>query len=429
MDAKSQFHIASVVLIAMMTAARAQAGNDEFVNFPWIPYDHPAIQYLQQTPNDPIGRLQKDIDSGKIQLKFDPKRGYLPDLLKRLDINTDSQVLVFTKTSFQFPLISPAKPRALYFTDNLYVGSVQDGEVLEVMSLDPKQGEQFYTLDVHQSQQPAFVRRDMACLQCHMSPGALNIPGLLISSSYPGPDGTPASRGAQEITDHRTPLDERWGGWYVTGTAGELQHRGNAVSHNRQFDSSNSQNLTSLQGKFDISPYLESTSDIVALMTLEHQTRMTNLITRFGWEARIAQAEGKLDAFQERLNFGVDQIVTYMLFAEEAKIRDPIVGNSTFTKTFPQRGPRDKKDRSLRDFDLQTRLFRYPLSYMIYSEAFDGMPDLVRQPVYRKLYDVLTGRDTNPKFARLSAEDRRNVREILLDTKPGLPSYWRTGQE
>jgi hypothetical protein len=201
------------------------------------------------------------------------------------------------------------------------------------------------------------------------------------------------------------------------------------VSHNRQFDSSNSQNLISLQGKFDTAPYLEPTSDIVALMTLEHQTRMTNLITRFGWETRIAQAEGKLEAFQERLNFGVDQIVSYMLFAEEAKIRDPIVGNSTFTKTFPQRGPRDKKGRSLRDFDLQTRLFRYPLSYLIYSETFDSMPDLVREQVYRKLYDVLTGRNTNPKFARLSAVDLRNLREILLDTKPGLPSYWRTDPE
>ncbi|MEO8052264.1 MAG: hypothetical protein ABI833_17785 [Acidobacteriota bacterium] len=153
-------------------------------------------------------------------------------------------------------------------------------------------------------------------------------------------------------------------------------------------------------------------------MTLEHQTRMTNLITRFGWEARIALSEGKLDAFQERLNFGVDQIVTYMLFAEEAKIRDPITGNSTFTKTFPQRGPRDKKGRSLRDFDLKTRLFRYPLSYMIYSEAFDSMPDLVREPVYQRLYDVLTGKDTSPKFARLSPEDRRNVREILLVSRP-----------
>ncbi|MEO8052266.1 MAG: hypothetical protein ABI833_17795 [Acidobacteriota bacterium] len=156
MNRKFRLHMASVLLIAITTAARA--GNEEFANFPWIPYDHPAIQYLQQTPNDPVGRLQKDIDSGKTKLTYDPQRGYLPDLLKRLDINRDSQVLVFTKTSFQFPLISPAKPRALYFTDDVYVGSVQNGEVLEFLSLDPKQGAQFYTLDVSQSQRPAFVR-------------------------------------------------------------------------------------------------------------------------------------------------------------------------------------------------------------------------------------------------------------------------------
>ena len=140
-------------------------------------------------------------------------------------------------------------------------------------------------------------------------------------------------------------------------------------------------------------------------------------------------AEGKLDEFQRRLESEIDEMVTYMLFAEEAKIREPITGNSRFTKTFPQRGPRDKKGRSLRDFDLQTRLFRYPLSYMIYSEAFDSMPELVRERVYRQLYDVLTGNDTGAKFARLSPEDRRNVREILLDTKPGLPGYWRLDQQ
>ena len=184
-------------------------------------------------------------------------------------------------------------------------------------------------------------------------------------------------------------------------------------------------NLTNLDKKFDKTPYLESTSDIVALMTLEHQTRMTDLITRFGWEARVAAADGTPEAFEKRLAFGVDEIVTYMLFAEEAKIRDPIAGNSTFTKTFPQRGPRDKKGRSLRVFDLRTRLFRYPLSYMVYSEAFDSMPNLVRERVYQRLYDVLTEKDTSPKFARLSSDDRRNIREILVDTKPGLPAYWR----
>ncbi len=108
-----------------------------------------------------------------------------------------------------------------------------------------------------------------------------------------------------------------------------------------------------------------------------------------------------------------------MLFADEAKLEDPIEGVSTFTRTFPERGPRDKAGRSLRDFDLKTRMFRYPLSYMIYSEAFDGMPEYDRDRIWRRIYDVLTGKDTAGKFARLSAEDRKAVIEIVRETKPG----------
>jgi hypothetical protein len=172
--------------------------------------------------------------------------------------------------------------------------------------------------------------------------------------------------------------------------------------------------------------YLAPTSDIVALMTLEHQTHMTNLITRIGWETRVAVAEGKLEEFRARLDSTIDELVTYMLFADEAPMRAGIQGVSTFTKTFPQRGPRDQQGRSLRDFDLETRLFRYPLSYMVYSAAFDNIPDVARDGIYRKLYDVLTGKDTSQTFARLSAEDRRTVLEILRDTKPNLPAYWKS---
>jgi hypothetical protein len=182
------------------------------------------------------------------------------------------------------------------------------------------------------------------------------------------------------------------------------------------------------QFKIDASAYLSGESDVVALMTLEHQTRIANLMTRIGWDTRIAMAEGTLDSFQRRLDSEADEMVAYLLFAEEAPIREPIRGVSSFATTFPQRGPRDKKGRSLRDFDLQTRLFRYPLSYMIYSEAFDRMPDLAREGVYRKLYNVLTGVESGARFVRLFPEDRRNIREILLDTKPNLPAYWRLGR-
>ena len=205
---------------------------------------------------------------------------------------------------------------------------------------------------------------------------------------------------------------------------------GNAVAHDsaqpRNLDRTGAQNLTSFGRRFDATNYLAKTSDIVALMTLEHQTRMTNLMIRSAWDARVALFKGAIDSeASQRIDGDVEAMVAYMLFADETKIYDPIQGVSSFTATFPQRGPRDRQGRSLRDFDLQTRMFKYPLSYMIYSETFDAMPDVVRERVYRRLYDVLMGKDTSTTFARLSDGDRLAIFEILVDTKAGLPAYWK----
>jgi hypothetical protein len=410
----------SVVLASGLAVA---AGIEETT---YVPYDHPAIQYVERPPNDAVARLQKQIDSGAVKLEYTPGFGYLPSLLKNLGINIDTQMLVFSKTSFQSVKISPRAPRALYFNDEVAVGSVQDGDVLELVAQDPQQGDNFYTLSVEKTDHPEFARRDV-CLQCHQGLSTLGVPGILVSSVYPAADGMPAFRGQAMITDQRSEFDHRWGGWYVTGTHGSMTHMGNAVGHDparpQLLDTQNTQNLTSLDKKFDTSKYLLPSSDIVALMTLEHQTRMTNLITRIGWDTRIAQHDGKLD--EPRLNGEIEEMVMYMLFADERQIREPIAGVSTFTKTFPERGPRDHQGRSLRDFDLKTRLFRYPLSYMIYSAAFDAMPDLVRERVYQRLYDVLNGKDQSEKYARLNPEDRKAILEIVRDTKPNLPAYWK----
>jgi hypothetical protein len=226
------------------------------------------------------------------------------------------------------------------------------------------------------------------------------------------------------IVDSRTPIENRWGGWYVTGTTGSLQHRGNAMApypdRPDMLDMHNTQNLTSLSGRVDTSSYLTPASDIVALMTLEHQTRMTNLITRIAWEMRAGEEA------QSRLDFVTGELVSYMLFVGEAKIYEPIAGVSTFTKTFAERGPRDRQGRSLRDFDLHKRLFRFPLSYMIYSEVFASLPDIAKQRIYRRLYDVLTGADRSKPFDSVTAEDRQAILEILRDTKPDLPAYWKS---
>jgi hypothetical protein len=386
--------------------------------------------YAQTAPerNDPVSILDRKLAEGKAQLEYSDRWSYLKSLLANLDIHTDSQILVFSKTSFQQELISPQKPRALYFNDNVIIGAVQDASVFEVISLDPSDGLQFFSLDMTQKVgQPRFKAERGSCTFCH---GPINkwAQGVMIATVFPAPDGKPFSPpGALfHLTDHRSPFEDRWGGYWVTGTHGDIRHRGNSVAPDRahpdQLDRSTSSNVISLGDRFDVSKYLEPTSDIVALMTLEHQTMMTNILTSVSAQFRASEI---LPLPENELDAAADRLVSFLLFVDETKLISPIKGVSTFSETFPQRGPRDSKGRSLRDFDLQTRMFKYPLSYMVYSAAFDGMPDAARERIYRRLYDVLTGKVTSGGYAQLSAERRRALLEILLETKPGLPAYFK----
>ena len=400
----------------------------------FIPLDHPAIQYAAREPNDAVARLAEKLDKKQVKLDFAPKGlGYLPALLQELNIAVDSQVLVFSKTSIQANHISPRSPRAIYFNDEVSVGYVHDGDVLELTALDPRQGVKLYTMDVDEDEKPTLARRD-ECLQCHQGPVTLAVPGLLISSVHPSTPGSDG-HGNAFMTDHRTPFAQRWGGWYATGTHGSEQvHLGNNPNltdpiHPGPGQRQGTQNVTSLRDRFDTSLYLAPTSDIVALMVLEHQVRMTNLLIRIGWDHRVAAQEGKLESEREQLDKEVEEMVAYMLFGDEDPLKEPVAGVSTFSKTFPQRGPRDKQGRSLRDFDLKTRLFRYPLSYMIYSAAFDALPDAARERAYRVLYDILTGKDqrkdvADHSLAHLTAQDKDAILEILRATKTNLPAYW-----
>ncbi len=407
--------------VALIFLAAIAFPQDRLEDKFYIPLDDPAIRYAQP-PSDPVALLEKRLESGKARLDYSGSQGYLSSVLHELGINIDSQVLVFSKTSIQLPKISPRTPRALYFNDEVSVGFVQGGDVLELTSLDPKQGVVLYTLDTEKTGRPQFSRRD-DCLKCHQGPVTLGVPGLLISSVHPRGGGPGEGHGSAFMTDHRSPLEERWGGWYVTGTHGDQKHLGNNVNLVDPLQPGgpagpDSQNVTSLDAYFDTSRYLAPTSDIVALMTLEHQTRMTNLMTRIGWDARINPKD-------PNLNSEIEEMLGYMLFTDEAPLKGPVAGVSSFTKTFVERGPRDQQGRSLRDFDLKTRLFRYPLSYMIYSPAFDGMPAEVRGRVYQRLYEILSGKDQSKPFAALSAGERHATLEIVRDTKSNLPAFWK----
>ncbi len=411
-----------------LSAAAAWAFVDSLEDTLWVPPDDPAIQYSKQPSNDPVAKLARKIESGQMKLDYAPNGwGYLPALLKALDVPVDSQVLVFSKGSIQAEHINPRTPRAIYFNDDVAVGYVQNGDALELTGLDPVRGIYLYSLDTPKAARPEFgLRQD--CLRCHDGPPTLAVPGLMVSSVHPRSDDR-EGHGSSFITDDRVPMEQRWGGWYVTGTTGAQMHYGNNTAlvdplhPGEAAPKETTQNLTSISTLLDTSRYLAPTSDIVALMTLEHQTRMTNLLIRLGWDARIALRENKWDDAQ--MNSEIEQLITYMLFADEAPLKAPVTGVSTFTKTFAARGPRDRQGRSLRDFDLKARLFRYPVSYMIYSEAFDNLPEMLRGRIYQRMFDVLSGKDQTKRFAALSPEARQAALEIVRATKTNLPAYWR----
>ncbi len=426
------------VLLCALAATVAIAGLEgSYV----VPLDHGAIEYATRPLTDPIAKLQKRINAGELHLDYSENNGYLASVLKVLDIPLESQVLVFSKTSFQAPRIAPRLPRALYFNDDVSVGWVRGGDVLEVASVDPKQGVIFYTLDQEQGKKPRFERRD-TCLQCHANGSTLGVPGLVVRSIYPEPSGMPLFQAGSFVTDHRSPLSERWGGWYVTGKHGSQTHMGNAMVRDRdkpdQLETEGTQNVVDLRGRLDTGAYLTPHSDIVALMALEHQTRMTNLITRVGFEARLAlydnaamneilkRPEGEVsESVTRRVNSASEELVQYMLFSDELRLTEPIEGASGFTEAFQGGAVRDSQGRSLRDLDLKTRLLRYPCSYLIYSEAFDAMPAIAKDRIYRRLWEILSEGDASPKFAHLSKTDRAAILEILRATKKELPDYWR----
>jgi hypothetical protein len=387
--------------------------------------DEPAIRYSSGPTTDAVAALNEKLQNGSASLTFSPTNGYLQSVLDAFKVPVESQALVFSQSSFQAPLINVLNPRAIYFADTVSVGWVRGGRILEVAAHDPAQGVIFYELEQKQSSSPRFVRNN-DCLACHLSWETRGVPGLLVQSMYPLPDENSYANGFTTI--HGSPLEQRWGGWYVTGDHGGAKHMGNVTVMPADKGKLKLANpirvINSVEGLFDLRGFPSPYSDVVAQLVLAHQTNMTNLITRTGWEARLLAAKPTTDA-SARLAEAANDLVDYLLFIDEAPLVGPVKSTSGFTERFAKAGPRDAQGRSLRDFDLRRRLFQFPCSYMIYTPAFDAMPSLARDAVYGRMWEVLSGREKQPRYRALSLADRRAIVEILRATKPGLPDYFQ----
>jgi hypothetical protein len=405
----------------------------------YVPFSDPPISYRSENLADPVAKLQKRLDRGEVTLEYETQHGYLRSILRALAVPLSTQTLVFSKTSFQYPKISPETPRALYYNDDVYVGQVHGGKSLEFVSFDPMQGAIFYVMDEHKAEHPVFERAENDCVQCHVATTTRGVPGVFLRSVLTNPAGMPAPKTPIYLTGQESPLKERWGGWYVTGLHGAQAHLGNLIvppgTAMDSLDKAAGANLRDVSGRIDTSLYLTKYSDIVAHLVLAHQTQMHNLITLTNYQTRLAlfaeerRAKAPVgdlpDAARAPFERPAEQLVQYLLFANEAPLTERIESTSGFSEDFAARGPRDSRGRSLRDFDLQKRIFRYPCSYLIYSESFDSIPEPAKSYIYRRLFEILSGNDQRPTFAQLTAADRKAILEILVDTKPGLPAEWK----
>lgn len=394
---------------------------------------------------DPIARLQLALDAGELTLAHDTTFGYLPALLDALEIPVSSQGLVFSRTSLQTDRIAPWSPRALYFNDDVYVGFVQEGPIMEIASVDPDDGAVFYTLSQSPDSAPRFQQESTTCLMCHASAITKGVPGFMVLSTLTDRAGYPVVEIHEDGTTDKTPLRERWGGWYVTGTSGDMAHAGNQRSDRliheignerravEELDLAAGTNVTELGDHFYTDAYLSGHSDIVALMVLSHQAHVHNLMAVAQEQTAQAlrdqeavlrttgeepPASGYLPITKVRIETVTERLLEAMLFVDEAPLTSPVQGSSGFTEDFQALGPFDSQGRSLRQLDLETRLLRYPMSFLVYSDAFRTLPAPVKQTLYRRLWEVLSGEDDGGDFEHLTEDDRTAILEILAETVP-----------
>lgn len=373
--------------------------------------DDPGIRYAAGPLSNDIDRLDRQLDAGHARLTFEGRSGYLKSVLAALKIPVDSQMLVYSRASFQGRHVTEKGPRAIFYNDTTQVAWVRDADMLELATQDPERGTVYYTLKQASGETPRFQRASV-CLGCHRTRGTHEIPGLILFSALRLDTG---GFGPAGYMTPSTPFDERFGGWFVTGSSVPKGHRGNdaaaLVGHPLP--------IASVDGLFDRDGYPGNTSDVAALMVFTHQVHVVNLLIRANWAARVAQPKTPED------QRGIARaLADALLFVDETPLPQRMVGTSGFAERFSAIGPTDRRGRSLRQLDLTTRLMRYPCSYLIYSPMFEALPAAVRSLVYERMWQVLSGADTDPRHRQMARADRQAVVEILRDTRPDWPATY-----
>ncbi|MBX3740063.1 MAG: hypothetical protein KF712_03660 [Akkermansiaceae bacterium] len=381
-------------------------------------WDLPPILYSKTVATDPLARL---VETGTA-LPQGSEQETLRFLLRLLEIPEASQILVYSKTSAQNYFISPRTPRALHFNENAYVGHVLGGG-FEIIIHDDHLGAVFYFIEPEPDGRKLEIQRNTtSCLNCHATRRTELVPGLTVRSVPTDADGNLLLTLGSTRTDHRTLLPRRWAGYHVTGGSA-LPHLGNRTFtlEGGLLPDQPQATLKTVSGKIDTSRYLTDTSDIVALMVLEHQCLMHNLLINASMEFRRASwLEGTSGGKQAAVlaEAKARGIVDVMLFKDEAPMGDGGVdGSPAYQNAFASRFPKTEAGDSLADFHLGNRLFKNRCSYMIHSKAFTSLPAPMKEAVFRELERRLT---SGNGCGWIPEGERKRILEILHETVPGF---------
>ncbi len=406
-------------------------------------YERPPINYSHTAPKDAVALLLKRIKAGQVTL-MGSDTDILRAVLRELNVPVESQVVVFSKTSLQAGLIRPANPRALYFSDSVYVGWVPGG-LIEVAAVDPELGPVFYGFDPQDARDArrTFVR-ESSCLRCHGGTFSRDIPALFERSVVTKAKGEPVDRQSAELVDDATPFEYRWGGWYVTGYAGKLTHRGNAFGLERagevEFKLSD-QRPVELSGYFDTAKYLTNTSDVVALLVFQHQLAMHNSLTRAAQGCRRVLEDQRLrqvsankpvteesaDANSEAvLAKSAEDVVDHLLFRNAAPLPEGLKGAAAFQQAFATDARRSSKGDALKDLSLHGRLFANRCSFLIYSESFDALPAPLKTRIFSRLSEALRDNRPEGRYAYLDKAEKRRIFDVLVETHPEARRFFQT---
>ena len=423
-------HRSYVALGAALACAASLSGQAPPA-YPGTLDEHPSIQYAERPAADPVARLKRALADGTIAISRDARTGYLRPVLAALGVPEESQLLVFSKTGVQRDDTSPRNPRALYFNPSVVVGYIAGASVLELAAHDPQQGVVFYTID--QTAPVPVITRPATCPVCHISANTLDVPGVIDRSNIVDLEGNVMPELGSFVVNHTTPHTQRWGGWFVTSKTVAappyqlMGHLGNMTTRVHPSSGigiiSDMVSIEWLNSAPETRGYLSPFSDIASLMVFDHQSHAINLLTRLNWEARVAASRGPVDVSTGAVHDLVGDLADYLLFVGEVPPVVEVSPRPGFAEQLEARFPKDRQGRSLGQLDLATRLARYPCSYMVYTEAFDGLMPVVKEAVYRRMFDILSGNDTQARYAHLSPADRRAVTEILRDTKADIPAW------